>query len=99
MDRKQDAQILAARHFVPVEFLQKYGNQSGLPVVTVQDVRLEIDMLQDLQNGLTEERETLRVIKVAVQAFATEIILIVQEIIGYTVRLRGKDTAVLRSPG
>ena len=96
--REKHAQILAARHFVPVELLQEYRDQRGLPVIAVQDVGLEIDMLQDLQNGLAEERETLRVIEIAVQAFPAEIILVVQEIISHSVSLGRENAAVLRSP-
>ena len=66
--------------------VQVDGRQCGLPVITVDDVRLKVGVEQHLQNGAGEERETFAVVIEAVQAAALEVILVVDEVKDNAVR-------------
>ena len=78
--------------------VQVDGDQSGLPVVAVDDVGGEIDVEQGLQHRAGEERKALTVIVEAVQAAALEVILVVQEVVGHAVAHGLEQAAVLAAP-
>ena len=79
-------------------FPQEHGNQSSVPVVGVDHVRPEVDVLETFQNGLGEIGRPLTVIIVAIGVVAIEVVLVVKEIITDFPQLQGKDAAVLHPP-
>ena len=75
------------------------GDQGGLPIVGVENIRLEVDVLEHFENRAGEEGEPLRVVVMPVEAGALEIILVVQQIIDDPVVLGLEDAAILPPPG
>ena len=90
-----DAAELVQMAVVQVEINR---GQRGLPVVAVDDVRLEIGVEQHLQNRAGEEGEALAVIVEAVEAAALEVILIINEVVDHAVALGLEQAAVLAAP-
>ena len=88
---------------VPVEAVVVDRDEGGLPVVAVDDVGLEavqfFEVLDGIENGTGEEREPFRVVIVPVEAGAFEVVFIVQQVVGDTVRFCFEHAAVLSSPG
>ena len=76
-----------------------HRDKSGLPVVRVNNIRLEVDILQHFEHCSVEEYKSFTVIVEAVKTVTREIILVVDEIIGYAVPFRFKDAAILFAPG
>ena len=78
--------------------VQEDGHDAGLPVVAVDDVGMEPNGRQDGQRGLGEEAELFDVpMDVAVRLGATEIVLVVDEIVGNAVKLIGQDADIDRT--
>ena len=75
-----------------------HRHQGGLPVVGMDDVGLEVDVGQHLQNGPGEKREPLRVVKVAVDAAALEVVLVIDEVVDHIVDLGLENAAILPPP-
>ena len=73
-------------------------DESRLPVIRMNNVGLEVDIRDYFEHGAGEERKALRVVIVAVDAVALEIILVVDEVEDYAVHLRLEDAAVLSAP-
>jgi hypothetical protein len=69
MDGKADPLV---RHDLAVLLIKQDRDQSGLPVVTVNDIWALPGPEHELQGGLGEEREPLRVVCVSVQAVPGE---------------------------
>ena len=75
-----------------------HRHERTLPVVAVDDVRLPVEVGQHLQHGLGEVGEAFRVVILAVDLAAGKVILVVDEIEGYAVRLIAEHAAVLVAP-
>ena len=75
------------------------GDQSGLPVVAVDDVRGPVQLARGLDDGAGEVSEPLAVVEVAVDLPALEVILVVHEPVGDAVALQLEDAAVDLTPG
>ena len=73
-------------------------NEGGLPVVAVDDIGLPVQIGQNLEHSLGVVRETLCVVVLAVDLAASEVILVVDKIIGNAIRLIAEDAAVLVAP-
>ena len=73
-------------------------DQSGLPVVAVDDVRLPVEVGQHFEHCLGVVREALCVVVLAVDLTAREVILVVDEVEGHAVRLIAENAAVLVAP-
>lgn len=73
-------------------------DESRLPVIRMDDVGLEVDVRDYLKYRAGEERKTLRVVIVTIDAVALEIILVVDKIEYNAVYLRLEDAAVLPAP-
>ena len=93
-DRFDTAELIQ----VTVVQVQVNGGQGRLPVVAVDDVRLEIGVEQHFEDGTGEEGEALAVIIEAVQAAALEIVLVIDEVVDNTVALGLEEAAVLAAP-
>ncbi len=84
---------------MPEVFFQEDPHEARMPVVAVDDVRLEADLGQHGQDGAAEVGEAFIVIAVAVEAIALEIPFVVDEIDGHAVLLDFFDTVVELAPG
>ena len=93
-DRFDTAELIQ----VTVVQVQVNGGQGRLPVVAVDDVRLEIGVEQHFEDGTGEEGEALAVIIEAVQATTLEIVLVIDEVVDNTVALGLEEAAVLAAP-
>ena len=82
----------------PVLLPQEHGDQGSVPVIGVDDVRVEVDVLQALEHRLREVRHALAVVPVAVGAVPVEVVLVVQEVVADLAQLQGKHAAVLHAP-
>lgn len=88
----------AVRFQVPVIQVQIHGHQRRLPVVGVDDVRVEVYMKQHLADGARKEGKALAVIIKAIQPGALEIVLIVQKIVFHAAGFQLEQAAVLVAP-
>ena len=79
--------------------LQINGNQGRLPVIAVDHIRPELQMVQHLHHGPGEEAEALSVIYITVELGPVKILLVIQEIPGHAVLFHGKQAAVGVPPG
>ena len=66
--------------------LQEHGNERGVPVVRVDDVRTEIQSRQEVEHSAAEEREPLGIVRIPVESLAVEILLVVHEVVGHAVQ-------------
>ena len=73
-------------------------DESRLPVIRMDDVGLEVNVRDYLKYRAGEERKTLCVVIVTIDAVALEIILVVDKIEDNAVYLRLEDAAVLPTP-
>ena len=78
--------------------LQINGDKGGLPVVAVNHIRPEIQMVQHFHNGPGEKAEAFSVIRAAVQLRAAEILLVIQKIPDDAPILQREQAAVLMPP-
>ena len=84
----------------PVALLQQVdGDQGGLPVVAVDDVRRPVQLGGGGQNGTGEEGEALAVVEVAVDLGALEVVFVVHEPVGDALPLQLEQAAVGLPPG
>ena len=79
-------------------FPQVDAYHPGMPVVAVDNIRLEIQMGQRRQHRPAEKGKTLRVVAVAVQLVALKIKFVIHKIGGQLADGQFKDTAVLLPP-
>ena len=100
VDGKQgaDGLVLLRAH---IERPEEHRNQSGLPVVGMDDVWVPIQVQQGLQDGLGEEGEALAVVIVPVAAVPVEVVLIVNEVVLKLLALAhgAEQAAVHAAPG
>lgn len=82
-----------------VDRLEVERSQSRLPVMTMQDIGIEIEEGQNLHDAAAEERKAFPVVVIAVASGTFEVIFIVHKIELYVVLLILKDTAILIAPG
>ena len=88
----------AAARLPHAVILQVDGDQGGLPVVAVDHVRPEVQMLQHPHHGAGEKAEALPVVHIAVQIRAAEVLLVIQKIPRHAVLFHGKQAAVCVPP-
>ena len=80
--------------------LEQYRNQTGLPVMTVYNIRTESDQRKCRKRSLGEECKLLDIlIDISVRLRSCKIIFIVNEIKLYTVILHFQHSDVLGTPG
>ena len=73
--------------------MEKYRYERSLPVVAVDDVRLEVDYRHDRENCLAEESKALDVeLRIGIRSVAAEIIFVVNKVICYSVHFVFHDT-------
>ena len=75
------------------------GDQGGLPVVAVDDVRGEVQLAAQGQHCPGEKGEALAVVKVAVELLPLEVVLVVHEPEGDAVPFQPEHAAVSLPPG
>ena len=98
MDGKDrvDALIEGQSRILPLE---QHRDQTGLPIVAMQDVGLIVDQRQRLEHRAVEEGEALALVPApAVDRGAVVIELIIDKIEGHAVELEHLDAAILPSP-
>ena len=79
--------------------LEQCRNHTGLPVVAVDDIRLEVQMLQGINDRTGEEAETLIFVAAeSVNIRTAKVILIIDKVECNTLILQGADAAVLLAP-
>ena len=83
-----------------VELAEKYGRESGVPIVAMKDVGSEAfgEVLKALADRLGEECEALAVVEEAVGIVAIEVALVVDEDVCHSVVLQALESAVLIAP-
>ena len=75
--------------------VQEHRRHARLPVVAVNDVRMEINHRQDGQRSLGEEAELLDIpVDISIGLFPVEIVLVVNEIVGHAIQFVGHDPHV-----
>ena len=79
--------------------LQQHIDEARMPIIRVDDIWPEVHGRQQVEHGAAEEREALCIIAVAVEAFATEVLLVVDEVVGDAVVLDLVEADVFRTPG
>lgn len=98
MDGVERADLLVALIALMLE-LQQHIDEARMPVVRVDDIRPEVHGRQQVEHGAAEEREALGIIAVAVEALATEVLLVVDEVVDDAVVLDLVKANVFRAPG
>ena len=78
--------------------LQVDGDQRRLPVVAVDDVRPELQVVQHFHHCPGEKAEALAVIGIAIEPRAAEVLLVIQEVPGDALPLQGEESAVAVPP-
>ena len=79
--------------------LQKGGHHAALPVVGMDDVRLEIQQGQGVEGGTAEEAIALVLVATqTVHVGTAEVVLVVQEVVGHAVLFQLLNAAVLAAP-
>ena len=89
IDGLDGLELVAQNHVV----LEVDDGEGGLPVVAVEDLRHEVEVAEQVDDGAAEEREAQRVIAIAIQARAMEKVLILDEPDGDAVQLAAKEGA------
>ena len=92
--RLDGAVVLSAGETV----MQQYRNETGLPVVTVDHIRMPVEQRQRRQRCIAEEAELLEIpVPVTVWTVTGEIRLVVDEVVGHALVLilQDADIAVL----
>ena len=97
VNRKDGLDVAVPRTAVVIQSVV-HRNECRLPVIAVDDIRMEINGRQHFQNCAGEKGKALRVIILSIYAVSCEIVLIIQEIVLYAVRFIHKDAAVLAAP-
>ena len=69
-----------------------------LPVVCVDNIRIEIDINQHFKNCFGEESKSFAVVKMTVKTIAFKVVFIIKEIINNAVFFKFKHTTVLCTP-
>ena len=95
-DHSLDGAVAVFPHTV---VLQVDGDQGGLPVVAVNDLGPEFEVVQHPHHGPGKESEALAVVGLAVEGTPVEVLLVVQEVPGHAVLLQGEEAAVIVPPG
>ena len=80
-------------------FFQVGAQQTGMPVIGVDHIRLEIDVMQHGKRRFGKIGKAFRVVIVAIQFFPFKIILIVNKINGNAVLYQFLYTQILVAPG
>ena len=75
-----------------------HGYHCSLPVISVNNVRLKVNIPEHFQNRPTVKYKTLTVVKKSVNTVSSKIILIIQKIISHAIANSCKNSAVLFSP-
>ncbi len=97
MHRVNAADAAVVVHTAGVVF-QIHRQKRRLPVVTVDDIRLVVQIRQEICHGAAEEGEPLTVVRLAVKLPAAEIPLVIQKIPGNALFRQGEESAVLVAP-
>ena len=84
--------------WIAVEAVQKYRNQSRLPVVCVNNVGNEIHNRHRFENSFREESKSFAVVEMSVKSVPFEIIFVVYEVISYSFIDCLKHAAILTTP-
>ena len=77
---------------------QEHVHEAGVPVVRMDDVGPEVEDGQQVQHGAAEEGEPLRIVPVAVEALAVEILLVVDEVVRHIAELVRIEADVFLTP-
>ena len=94
MDREHRLDVVVSGKALG-ELAEEHARERRLPVVAVEDVgpgKLR-HATQALRNGLREEREALAIVKVAVDGIATEVVLVINEVVVDAVIVEVVDAA------
>ena len=97
MNGKYCLDILIAA-LIAVENIVVNGNEGCLPVVSVDHLRLEVDVSQQLEHRAREEYVSLSVVVKAVKTVSCEVVFVIKQVICNAVYHRGEYAAVLISP-
>ena len=82
-----------------VECRLPYGYECSLPVVGMQDLRLEAEHRKHGEDRLREESEALAVVKITVEVLTVEIVLVVDEVVGDALMVELIEAGILLAPG
>ena len=90
-DRLDGAIVLSAGETI----VEKHRNETGLPVVAVDHIRVPVEQRQRRQCGIAEETELLEIpVPVTVWTVTGEIRLVVDEVVGHALVLILQDTDI-----
>ena len=84
VNRKQRLDPCIARIIHVLQF-EEHGDECGMPIVRVDDVRPEIKCRQEIEDGAAEEREALGIVRVPIESLAVEVLLIVHKVVGHAI--------------
>ena len=84
VNRKQRLDPCIARIIHMLQF-EEHGDECGMPIVRVDDVRPKIKCRQEIEDGAAEEREALGIVRVPVESLAIEILLIIHKVVGHAI--------------
>ena len=99
MDR-HDRLDAAVELIVLERVVKHHGDQTGLPVMAVDNVRAEIKRREHREDRLAEEGKLLDIlVDVAVRMAARKIKLVVHKVEGHALILQLEQTDILASPG
>ena len=77
---------------------QQDGNKSGVPVISIDNIREKVECGKAIQNCAAEEGKSLGVVVIAVITFASKIFLVVDEIVSHAVKFVLVNADILRAP-
>ena len=83
---------------ITIKYVIIYRYKSRLPIISVDDIRLEVDISQQFKHSTGEEDKSLCVIIKSVQTVSHKVIFIIEKIICNAVFNAHKNSAVLISP-
>ena len=84
---------------MPEIFFEEDPHEACMPVVAVDDIRLEANLGQHGQDGAAEVGKAFVIIAVSVKAIALEIPFVIDEIDGHAVAFDFFDAVVELAPG
>ncbi|MNS68894.1 hypothetical protein D3C72_1021910 [compost metagenome] len=70
-----------------------------MPIMTMDDIRLEVDVWQNFQDSPVEESEAFPIIPITINPIPTIIKFVIDEVDGNPFKSKFFNSAVLGSPG
>src|SRR4029453_14887425 len=89
---------ISPRRIEVITSFQKKRNETGLPIMTMNDIRVKFHVTDSFHYCKAEKNKPFRVIAIAVKSFSSKIKLVINQIINSSFKLRFQQPAILIAP-